>query len=133
MSPLSRKLNCIVLLDDDVATNFIHEQLIDTLGCAEIVRTFQRGERALDFLANASCRADLMFLDLNMPGMNGWEVLDGLYLLDPSQRPSSVVILTTSLNPDHRLRAESDPRVSAYCTKPLSEEAIAQLLEHHPA
>ena len=107
-------LNCILLVDDDVPTNFIHRKIIQKANVEAHVQAVTSGREALDFLTYAGNFVDsqgiprpgIIFLDINMPGMNGWEFMDAYRELDTRQKAHAVVImLTTSLNADDRERA----------------------------
>ena len=107
---MKQKLNCILLIDDDKPTNFINEVVIKQLDCAEKIVVVQNGSEALDYLKSKDDgehpQPDLIFLDINMPAMNGWEFLEKYTELDKKQHGKVVVImLTTSLNQDDEKKA----------------------------
>ena len=62
-----------------------------------------------------------------MPGMDGWEFLDALDQHAELTRPGALVVLTTSLNPDHHERAAAHPLVNAVLNKPLTVEGLEQV------
>ena len=69
-----------MLIDDDEPTNYIHERIIEEVGCTEKIVAIQSGRRALDYLTSKTDGAypqpDLIFLDINMPAMTGWGFLE---------------------------------------------------------
>lgn len=119
-------LQTVMLVDDDAATNFIHEQVIREAGFSGTIQAFQRADEAVEHLA--SHRPQILFLDLNMPGMDGWEFLDALEQRAELARPGALVVLTTSLNPDHHERAAAHPLVNTVLNKPLTVEGLEQAL-----
>ena len=133
-----KKLNSILLVDDCEATNLIHRLIIEKYGCAEQVVEAMNGVEALDYLTTKVDgrfpQPELVFLDVNMPGMNGWEFLDAYRMLPEEQLAGVVVVmLTTSTNPDDRARAEELNEISLFASKPLSIETLDQVLAHyHP-
>ena len=121
----------VMLVDDDYATNYYHEIVIKDSGLVKTQTFFLSAKEGIKFLKqlNANTEAtfpELLFLDLNMPIMNGWEFLDQLRQIDFTQ-PPAVVILTTSSNPQDQERAKRDPLVIEYLMKPLEEAHFHQL------
>ncbi len=135
------KLNCILLIDDDGPTNFIHELIIKKTACAEHVRITHGVEEALAFLTKKTgnygdedpCRLpDLILLDINMPKFSGWDFLDEYRKLPDEQKNGIVIVmLTTSLNPEDERRAQSYGEVSGFISKPLTRTKLLRLLEEH--
>ncbi|MFH6982492.1 response regulator [Marinoscillum sp. 108] len=128
------KIDCILLVDDDEDCNFFHERLIKKMECADRVEASLTGNDALDFLRSSvngqHPRPNLILLDINMPGMDGWGFLEEYNKLSEDQKAQIVVVmLTTSLNPDDRVKAESDPNVGAFANKYLDEESLLEILK----
>lgn len=131
---MTKKLNCILLIDDDEATNYIHKKVIDGINCADDVVIFQSGQEALDFLNERSnwetSPIDLIYLDINMPAMNGWEFLEHYKNLDPLKKAKTILfMLSTSLNPEDREHALKIKSVNGFITKPLTEEKMIQICD----
>lgn len=128
---MNQKLNCILVIDDDEPTNFFTRMILEESGCAEHIITVQSGQEALEYLiksekgenGSACPSPDLIFLDINMPAMSGWEFLElykGMNILNKI----IVVMLTTSLFPEDKAKAETTPEISGFENKPLTEEKI---------
>jgi CheY-like chemotaxis protein len=131
---MTKKLKTVLLIDDDEGTNFIHEFVIKNSNCAEEVCSVQSGSEALNYLKAMGEKnlpqPDLIFLDINMPGMNGWEFLKKYDELNQIKKESIVVVmLTTSLNPDDEKMAKSIPSISGFKNKPLTTETIEEVIE----
>ena len=129
---MKTKINCVLLVDDDEATNFIHQHLIKEADFAEQVKIVENGLQAIDYLnskhENDYVRPDLIFLDINMPVMNGWEFLEQYKQLDEElQGQMMVVMLTTSLNPDDKTNSESIGGIDHFMSKPLTVEMLDNL------
>ncbi len=126
-------LNHIVLVDDNETTSFLNNRLLGRLALASKVSTFSRAEEACRFLWNdaqttAAPAADLVFVDLKMPGMSGFEFLEQYNQLPtPVQERTVVAVLTTSMHAADTARVAQYPNVE-YLTKPLTEEKLQRLL-----
>ncbi|MCA9621230.1 MAG: response regulator [Myxococcales bacterium] len=128
-----KKLREILLVDDNDADNYLHRIVIEELDCAETISEARDGTQALALLRSAEAPPpEIIFLDINMPRMNGWQFLDAFEKL-PVQRQSKVVIvmLTTSLNPDDHERAVRRPSVKGFENKPLTADALQLILSRH--
>lgn len=118
-----------MLIDDNPDDNFFHIREIKKVGTLNIVVTLNSGSEALKYLAEKEePRADLIFLDINMPGMNGWEFLERYKELDTDlQGRAIIVMLTTSDNSDDIARAQKNPHVFNYITKPLTRQKMEDI------
>lgn len=132
------KLKNVVLIDDCKATNYIHRLIIEKYGFAETISEFMNGREAMDYLSTKVDgefpKPELIFLDLNMPVMNGWEFLESYKHLPSDQQAGVVVVmLTTSLNPDDEAQADDIDGVKAFSSKPLTTEKLDDVLaEFYP-
>ena len=125
-----------MLVDDDHDDNFFHERVIKKNDAANVVIEKETGMAALEYLksntADGNTHPDLIFLDINMPRMNGWEFLEEYNKLDKKfQSRAIVVMLTTSGNPDDRIKAEQDKNVADYKTKPLTKEMLEEIINKY--
>ncbi|MEH0156164.1 response regulator [Limibacter armeniacum] len=124
------KINSILLIDDNDSTNFLNELIIERAAFAKSVVTLQSGPQALNYLKQEI--PDLILLDANMPGMSGWKFMEEYRKLDTSKQNKIVVImLTTSINPDDKEKANSIPEINGFKNKPLSPEILFQIYQEH--
>jgi CheY-like chemotaxis protein len=125
-------LNHIVLVDDNETTSFLNNRLLSRLALATQVSTFSRADEAYRFLwqdAQAmDSKVDLVFVDLKMPGMSGFEFLEHYNQLPTDVQERTVIaVLTTSMHAADTARVAQYPNVE-YLTKPLTEEKLQRLL-----
>jgi CheY-like chemotaxis protein len=115
-------MNSIILVDDQPIANFITKKLLEIEGFNEDVLDFTNPEEALAYLEDK--QNTLIFLDLNMPEMNGWEFLDSL---KSKGHQHKIIILTSSTSSIDRKKAKEYPSVIDYIEKPLNKNKFNQL------
>jgi CheY-like chemotaxis protein len=135
---MKSKLNCILLVDDDEPTNFLNQMVLEELNITKHIQIAQNGQEALSYLAKTGSGdkgfplPELILLDINMPAMNGWEFLQHYAQLPETQKANVVIVmLTTSLNPDDRSKAEEISEVTGFETKPMTADKIRHLLKSY--
>lgn len=138
---MKQKLKCVLLIDDDDATNFLNKMVIESAGIAENIHTTLNGKEALEYLTNTDKFENgdviypqpyLIFLDINMPVMDGWEFMHEYQKLDEKQKKNKVIVmLTTSLNPDDKTKASLIHEINDFMSKPLLLESLKDLTEKY--
>ena len=127
-----QKLSSVLLVDDDPTTNFLHEQLLLSLGVTDQCLVAENGAEALALLAQTTAPEDacpaLVLLDVHMPVMDGIDFLEAY--VQPPTPPPVVIMLTTSVHARDQARAARLPVVD-WISKPLTREKIDGILQHH--
>tara|TARA_R110002124_G_C8974716_1_gene515939 strand:+ start:98968 stop:99378 length:411 start_codon:yes stop_codon:yes gene_type:complete len=122
----------VLLIDDDKATNFFNKMMVSRHMGFEYVDAVQGGQEALTLLSTSKNKPNLIFLDINMPGMNGWEFLTAFENLDDKiTNGIKIILLSTSSNPDEVMKSINDFSVDDYINKPLSASLLNEVLEKH--
>ena len=104
---MEKQLNCVLLIDDNDDDNFYHRIILNETGVTRHIEVAETGYQALNFLRKVQQIPELIFLDINMPKMNGWEFLEHYRKLSLEQKNEAVIImLTTSLNPAIRKKQD---------------------------
>ncbi|GAB3196741.1 CheY-like chemotaxis protein [Pontibacter aydingkolensis] len=118
-------------IDDDHISNFLTEKVLEEAEFSTEIQSFLSAEDALNFIkqdyeANVP---DIIFLDLNMPMMNGWDFLDALApYKDNLLGKCHVYILTSSLDTSDTARSKDYDLVSGFIHKPLTLEDVQVIL-----
>jgi CheY-like chemotaxis protein len=125
-----KRIDSVLLVDDDPICNFISTTLLRHLHIAEDIHTASNGKEALRFLKEKAAIKtvtifpEVIFLDLNMPVMDGFDFLEQLNQTMPAYaNVSKIYILTSSESPLDIDRCRHYD-IAGYISKPLNEEKI---------
>jgi CheY-like chemotaxis protein len=129
---MKRELRRIMLIDDDKNDNYFHEREIRKTDSSITVIEKTTGLDALEYLelnkGNKEMLPDLIFLDINMPIIDGWEFLHAYNKLDKELQHGVVIImLSTSGDPEDIEKAKTFSCVSDYITKPLTQQIMENI------
>ena len=113
----------VMLVDDQKMANFITRKLIEVTGFSTEVVDYTIPQKALLDLSNTN--PDLIFLDLNMPEVNGWQFLE---VLTEKQNQTQVVIVTSSTSIHDKEKAQKYAQVIDFLEKPLTKNTILSLI-----
>ena len=123
-------VNSVLLVDDDVATNFIHVKFLKSSDKVKNVHSFEAGHEALDYLKEYKDFPEIIFVDINMPTMDAWEFLEEYRKIDREEKKSTkLALLTTSITPEEEARIKTYPEVSTLLFKPLDLAAFDSFLK----
>src|SRR6187402_1518292 len=139
MEKIEKKLDCILLVDDDFATNFINKKILQKANVTNHIQVTLNGKEAIDYICkqgkfesdtNEFPQPELILLDINMPVMDGWEFIEAFQKLSLENKENiAIVMLSSSFNPADKTRAESIDEISAFKQKPMSREALLEIIE----
>ncbi|MFT6147307.1 MAG: CheY-like chemotaxis protein [Myxococcota bacterium] len=118
-----------MLIDDEEADNFLHGLVLRESGTVNEVIDCSSAIDALVYLKRPEGhKIDVIFLDINMPLMNGFEFLEEYAALPmPCRARAVVVMLTTSLRPEDQKRARERGLVADFLPKPLTAKNVERV------
>ena len=127
MSPES--VDLVFLIDDSEIDLFVQRRFIEISSFARSILAFKSARKALDQLAvQGQQRPDVIFLDLNMPEMDGFTFLEHMIKLSAgADGLAKVVILTSSSSVADKARASTFKNVVRFLSKPLCEKRLVEL------
>jgi CheY-like chemotaxis protein len=127
------KNELIWVVDDDPVFKLIFSMTLKRVPKTFDLEEFKSGQAARDnFLKLVESTRPLpeyIFLDINMPEINGWQFLESAVdgNVDRSTLPS-IFIVSSSINPEDKELAGQNEYVADYLTKPIDEKQLAKLL-----
>lgn len=130
---METQIKSVVLIDDDAITNMINTKIIK-MNFSFDVCDYADAQRALANLKQYSESdpeklPDIIFLDINMPVMDGWEFLEEFQKLPAIVRKSRIFMLTSSIDVEDIEKAKGYPVVNDFLSKPLTPEKLRQLVQ----
>ena len=122
----------VLLIDDSILDNFINEKMIEIHSFAKKIYVNSSGSSALEFINNISALGgmypSIIFVDLNMPNMDGFSFIENLKKINIEiLKKTKIVILTSSLNLEDRNKAEGIDGGITFVNKPLTKEILNEL------
>jgi CheY-like chemotaxis protein len=136
MAQTDKKYFTVMLVDDNEIDNLINQKMIEAANIAEHIFTHTGAKSAIEFLKNMekiggsteSALPDVIFLDIDMPLMDGFQFLDEFdKLSDSTKTKCRIVMLTSSINPQDVNKSKKYDYVKKYINKPLTQENLEKL------
>ncbi len=136
---IGTRFKSVLLIDDNEIDNFINERIITSTNFATEVVVRDSGPSALEYLkkvlANREEMPELIFLDLNMPLMDGFTFLEEYDSIisgynEHNDTQIRVIVLSSSISPTDIDKASTNPHVYKYLNKPLSEKYLEAIVMH---
>ncbi|MEX6689136.1 response regulator [Danxiaibacter flavus] len=124
----------ICVVDDDKVYQFAVRKTIEATGMADSVLTFSNGAEAISYLEthkSSSDLPDIIFLDINMPVMNGWQFLEN-YARISLGKNIPVYMVSSSIDEHDINKSRQYQSVADYILKPVHKEKFSQLLASIP-
>ncbi len=126
------EVKSILLVDDDDISNFVTKDAIAESGITEDIFIAMNGEEGLELLKekgqDQSLQPILVFLDINMPVMDGFEFLESYSGLPEEIQDSSYIVMLTSSTDDEDVRRAKLHTISGYIPKPLTKEKLEEVI-----
>lgn len=128
--------NRVLLIDDDEITHIIGNRLLKITSFATQTISLYNGKEGLDYFQKLENKdevdkdlvPEVIFLDINMPYMNGWDFLDEFIKCYSNKFPSIIIfMLSSSVDPEDIAKSKRYPFVKDYVVKPLTKDSIENL------
>jgi len=122
----------VCVIDDDELFVFVAKKQIEEVDMSEEIIDFPDGKDAFEYLQklDESQWPEIIFLDINMTFMNGWEFLESIKSLKLSKH-LNIYMTSSSIDPEDYKRAEADLNVKEFIAKPLSTKKLRDIINHY--
>ena len=134
---MKKKIGNVCIIDDDIIYQFLAKEEIEYTNMVERIMFFNNGDKAIQFLSttlnnnDTAALPDFIFLDLNMPVMDGWEFLAAYAILKPRLLKNiSVYVVSSSTDTRDLERAKAIIEVSDYIIKPVSGNQFQEIFSN---
>lgn len=128
-----KKLHKILLVDDDAVANKLAKKVIQKTEVTENISVVTDGQKALDYILNPhNAYPELIFLDISMPVMDGFEFLKKFSKTNTQAKDlTRVVILSSFYNEDEIKDLADFDEVIGYMEKPLDQEKVHKAVDYY--
>ena len=127
-----KKIKTLCIIDDDNIFTLVAKKIINLVGFCEDTILLKNGREALDYFKELELKGsafpEVLFLDLNMPLMGGFEFLNELEKMQGAEK-TKVFIFTSSIDPDDQSKAKEFSVVEQFVEKPLTVEKLKSISE----
>lgn len=128
-------MKSIFLIDDDPIFVHLTKKIINSTNCQYAISEFTDGEIAIHHLAEIQDQMerlpDVIFLDLNMPVMDGWEFLNEYNELSSKIKKNiALFIVTSSISPQEVERSKTYRTVTDFLIKPVARGKIVEIIDY---
>jgi CheY-like chemotaxis protein len=126
-----KPINTVCVVDDDKIYVYGLKKLIALKQLCPNLIEFPNGKEAIDFLMdpeNAEKLPDVIFLDINMPVMDGWDFMESFAQIKPHLgKKITVYMVSSSINQEDIDRAKSISDITDYVVKPVTHDKLLEL------
>lgn len=128
-----KKFEDFCIIDDDPIAIFSLKRSAESIGISKNILVFKNGLDAFESfdlqIKNKSSLPSLIFLDLNMPVMNGWEFLEEFTKIYPKEKEMPIIfIMTSSIDVKDVEKAKAYNLEGHYLLKPVTSDVLKRVL-----
>lgn len=125
----------VCLIDDDKIYQFTARKILESTGLAKSILSFYNGSEAIGYLRENQSKEkdqlpDVIFLDINMPVMNGWQFLEEFHKMTQSlKKIITIYVVSSSVDDCDIQKSKAYTSVTDYIVKPINRIKYQQLIE----
>ena len=119
--------NTCLLVDDNYIDNIVTRKLLENSSFAENIIIHESPDRAMEALRDGSLIPDVIFLDIRMPTMDGFEFLELYDKLNINKKGTKIYLLSSSLDPADIKSSTDNKYITQFIHKPLTKQILAEI------
>ena len=116
-----------LLIDDNYIDNFVTRKIIEASNFAENIVVVRSANEAINSLRGGQVKPDVIFLDIRMPLMSGFEFLEEYDKIDIDKKDVKIFMLSSSLDPTDMRKSIDNKYITQFVHKPLTQKALEEL------
>ncbi|MHB8206754.1 response regulator [Mucilaginibacter sp.] len=126
----ARYKTCL-LIDDNYIDNFVTRKILESSNFVEDIVVRQSPTEAIESLLTGAIIPDVIFLDIRMPLMNGFEFLEEYdKLVFPNKENIKIYMLSSSLDPADMQKSELNKHITSFIHKPITQKALEEVFSN---
>jgi CheY-like chemotaxis protein len=116
-----------LLIDDNYIDNFVTRKILEGSNFAETIVVVRSANEAINSLRSGLVKPDVIFLDIRMPLMSGFEFLEEYDKIDIDKGYAKIFMLSSSLDPLDLRKSTDNKYITQFIHKPLTQKALEEL------
>lgn len=129
-----KKINSVCIIDDDSIFVYIVKRLMDESNFCDSIIEFENGKEGIEGVLELNTKnklPNIIFLDLSMPIMSGWEFLDAFAEAKISNKEAiKIIVMSSSINPNEIEMIKAYPMVTDYIVKPITPSDLEKIANY---
>lgn len=124
----------LMIIDDDDVFVFLTKKTIGQVKIIEDIKVFDNGLDSINYIKENSKKPNLLpeviFLDLSMPIMDGWQFLEEYILLEPEiEKEINIYVISSSISPEDLKKAKGINVITDFIVKPITKEKLMEIIK----
>nr|MCS3813781.1 CheY-like chemotaxis protein [Mucilaginibacter sp. X4EP1] len=127
METMAGRFKTCLLIDDNYIDNFVTRKILEGSNFVDEIIVVRSATDAINSLRDGSIKPDVIFLDVRMPLMGGFEFLDEYDKIDIDKNAIKIFMLSSSLDPLDMRKSTDNKYITQFIHKPLTQKALEEL------
>jgi CheY-like chemotaxis protein len=126
---MANRFKTCLLIDDNYIDNFVTRKILEASNFAENITVVRSAQEAISALSDGTIKPDVIFLDVRMPGMGGFEFLEDYDKINFDKTGIKIFMLSSSLDPLDMRKSTDNKYITQFIHKPLTQKVLEELCQ----